>query len=70
MNSGILAHAAAVNGVGYAILALDACEEQIKQKKLVRIAFDEVSPAPIELRAVYASRSALSPKIDAFYSIY
>ncbi|MBN6361431.1 LysR family transcriptional regulator [Providencia huaxiensis] len=66
VNSGALAYAAAMNGIGYAILALEACAEQIKQKKLVRIEFDEVSPAPIELRAVYASRSALSPKIDAF----
>lgn len=66
VNSGILAHAAAMHGVGYAILALEGCAEQITQNKLVRIEFDEVSPAPIELRAVYASRSALSPKIDAF----
>ena len=66
VNSGILAHAAAMNGVGYAILALEACAEQITQNKLVQIEFDGVSPAPIELRAVYASRSALSPKIDTF----
>lgn len=66
VNSGILAHAAAMNGVGFAILAFEGCQEQIKQQKLELIEFDGFSPAPIELRAIYASRSALSPKIDVF----
>lgn len=68
VNSGVLAHAAAVNGVGYAILSLDACHNQIQQGGLELIEFENMQPAPIELRAIYASRSALSPKIDAFLS--
>ncbi|MGG4607199.1 LysR family transcriptional regulator [Providencia sp. Me31A] len=68
VNSGMLAHAAAINGVGYAILSLEACYEQIQQGKLELIEFDDVEPAPIELRAVYASRSTLSPKLDVFLS--
>lgn len=66
VNSGVLAHAAAVNGVGFAILSLDACREQITSGQLEVIQLVDVSPAPIELRAVYASRSALSPKIELF----
>ncbi|WP_353241746.1 LysR family transcriptional regulator [Providencia sp.] len=66
VNSGVLAHAAAVNGVGFAILSLEACHAQIKSGQLTIIQLDEANPAPIELRAVYASRSALSPKIDLF----
>ncbi len=66
VNSGLLANAAAANGVGYAILSLEACREQIQQGVLELIEFGDIKPAPIELRAVYASRSALSPKIAAF----
>lgn len=66
VNSGVLAHAAAVSGVGFAILSLEACHAQITSGQLDIIQLEEVNPAPIELRAVYASRSALSPKIDLF----
>ncbi|MGO2333790.1 LysR family transcriptional regulator [Providencia sp.] len=66
VNSGILANVAALNGVGYAILALEPCQAQIKQGKLKVISFINYKPAPIELRAIYASNRALSPKIDAF----
>lgn len=65
VNSGILAKAAALKGVGYAILAQEACQLEIKQGLLEAIDFNE-KPAPIELRAIYASRSSLSPKINAF----
>lgn len=66
VNSGILANAAAISGVGYAILSYEGCKTQIEQGKLVVVTFKDQQPAPIELRAVYASRSALSPKIEAF----
>ncbi|WP_369311189.1 LysR family transcriptional regulator [Providencia rettgeri] len=66
VNSGVLAHAAAVNGVGFAILSLEACHKQITSGELDVIQLTDVKPAPIELRAVYASRSALSPKIELF----
>lgn len=65
VNSGILANVAALKGVGYAILAKEPCEGEIAQGQLEVIEFDE-QPAPIELRAIYASRRSLSPKIDAF----
>ena len=66
VNSGVLANAAALNGVGYAILALDACQKQIEKGSLEIIGFINDKPAPIELRAIYASNRELSPKIDAF----
>ncbi|MEQ4619890.1 LysR family transcriptional regulator [Providencia vermicola] len=65
VNSGILAKAAALKGIGYAILAMAPCQAEIEQGLLEVIHFNE-SPAPIELRAIYASRRSLSPKIDAF----
>ncbi|WP_283125760.1 LysR family transcriptional regulator [Providencia stuartii] len=65
VNSGILANVAALKGVGYAILAKEPCEQEIAQGLLEVIEFDE-QPAPIELRAIYASRRSLSPKIDVF----
>ncbi len=65
VNSGNLAKIAAEKGVGFAILSLDTCLEEIRQGKLQTITFAE-QPAPLELRAIYASRSSLSPKIDAF----
>lgn len=66
VNSGMLAHAAAVNGVGFAILSLEACQKQIISGKLEVIQLVDANPAPIELRAIYASRSALSPKVEIF----
>ncbi|MCC8463083.1 LysR family transcriptional regulator [Photorhabdus bodei] len=65
VNSGSLAKTAAEKGVGFAILSLDTCLEEIRQGKLQIITFAE-QPAPLELRAIYASRSSLSPKIGAF----
>ncbi|WP_458047800.1 LysR family transcriptional regulator [Providencia stuartii] len=65
VNSGILAKVAALKGIGYAILAMESCQPDIEQGLLEVIEFAE-RPAPIELRAVYASRRSLSPKIDAF----
>ncbi|MEX6313923.1 LysR family transcriptional regulator [Providencia manganoxydans] len=65
VNSGILANVAALKGGGYAILAKEPCEQEIAQGLLEVIEFDE-QPAPIELRAIYASRRSLSPKIDVF----
>lgn len=44
---------------------MESCQPDIEQGLLEVIEFDE-RPAPIELRAVYASRRSLSPKIDAF----
>ncbi|MEQ5316104.1 LysR family transcriptional regulator [Providencia vermicola] len=66
VNSGVLAHAAAVSGVGFAILSLEACHQQIQSGQLDIVQLEGLNPAPIELRAVYASRSVLSPKIDLF----
>ncbi|WP_323086568.1 LysR substrate-binding domain-containing protein [Providencia alcalifaciens] len=68
VNSGILASAAALNGLGFAILSKEGCESAIQAGTLVEVSFDELYPAPIELRAVYASKRSLSPKVDTFLS--
>lgn len=65
VNSGILARAATLKGIGFAILAKEPCQLDIEQGQLEVIKFDE-EPAAIELRAIYASKSHLSPKIEAF----
>ncbi|EKT57566.1 LysR family transcriptional regulator [Providencia sneebia] len=65
VNSGILAKIAALKGIGYAILVQESCQLEIEQKQLEVISFDE-QPAPLELRAIYASKMALSPNINAF----
>ncbi|WP_413494766.1 LysR family transcriptional regulator [Morganella psychrotolerans] len=65
VNSGVLAGAAAIEGVGFAILSRHLCEPAIREGKLQVIRFRE-EPAPIELRAVYASRRELSPVVDRF----
>lgn len=65
VNSGVLAGAAAIEGVGFAILSRHLCEPAIREGKLQVIRFRE-EPAPVELRAVYASRRELSPVVDRF----
>ena len=65
VNSAVLAGAAAIEGVGFAILSRHLCEPAIREGKLQVIRFSE-EPASIELRAVYASRRELSPVIDRF----
>lgn len=66
VNSGILASAAAINGLGVAILSKEACQSAVQAGKLVEIDINGMHPAPIELRAIYASKRSLSPKIDIF----
>ncbi|HHR5881196.1 TPA: LysR family transcriptional regulator [Providencia alcalifaciens] len=68
VNSGILASAAALNGLGFAILSKEGCQSAIQAGTLVEVSFDNMYPAPIELRAVYASKRSLSPKVDIFLS--
>lgn len=65
VNSGKLATIAAIEGVGFAILAKEGCEEELKSGRLIEVNL-ELSPAPIELIALYASRLYLSPKVTAF----
>ncbi|MTC61043.1 LysR family transcriptional regulator [Providencia rustigianii] len=68
VNSGMLASVGAINGLGYAILSKEACQDNLQQGKLVEIHFENIQPAPIELRAVYATRRSLSPIVDKFLS--
>lgn len=65
VNSGEMAGRAAVAGVGFAILAKQACQPYINEGQLVDIEF-EPSPAPLQLYALYSDRRYLPAKIRVF----
>ena len=64
VDSGALARAAAVAGVGFAILAAASCQAELADKTLVRIDLD-LQPAPLEIVAIYPSRHHVSAKVKA-----
>jgi DNA-binding transcriptional LysR family regulator len=59
-----MAHAAAVEGVGFALLPDVTCREATARGELLRIEL-ELEPAPLDIVAVYASRSRQSTKAKA-----
>ena len=65
VNSAILAKAAVLKGLGFAILAEHCCLDAIKAGKLRAISFPQ-QPASISLVAIYASRRSLSRNIEHF----
>ncbi len=65
VNSAILARAAVLKGLGFAILAEHCCLDAIKAGNLRAIEFPQ-QPASINLIAIYASRSTLSRNIESF----
>lgn len=65
VNGAALAAAAAVEGLGFAILTGHLCQQAFRDGTLQAVRLNE-EPAPIELRAVYASRREVSPVIDKF----
>ena len=62
VNSGEMAGLAAVNGIGFAILVERACAAELAEGRLVRVPL-EMTPAPLELHAAYASRNSVNAKI-------
>lgn len=64
VNSGEMAGHAAVAGVGFAILAKQACQPYISDGRLIEITFEQ-SPAPLQLFAIYSDRRYLPAKTRA-----
>lgn len=64
VNSGEMAGRAAVAGVGFAILAKQACQPWINDGRLIEIKFEH-SAAPLQLFALYSDRRYLPGKIRA-----
>lgn len=64
VNSGEMAGRAAVAGIGFAILAKQACQPWIDDGRLIEIEFEQ-SAAPLQLYALYSDRRYLPGKIRA-----
>ncbi|MDG1643071.1 LysR family transcriptional regulator [Klebsiella huaxiensis] len=64
VNSGEMAGRAAVAGVGYAILAKQACQPYINDGRLIEVEFEQ-SAAPLQLFALYSDRRYLPTKTRA-----
>ncbi|MBH9738386.1 LysR family transcriptional regulator [Vibrio navarrensis] len=65
VNSGNLAKSAALAGLGFAILPIDFCQEEIKAGHLETVAL-EYQPDDLVLYAFYASRKHVARKIPMF----
>jgi len=68
VDSGELAHAAALAGAGFALLAEAACQSELAEGTLVRIDLD-LQPAPLDIVAVYPSRHYVSAKVKVLLEI-
>ncbi|SMG53453.1 LysR family transcriptional regulator [Cedecea sp. NFIX57] len=64
VNSGEMAGRAAVAGVGFAILAKQACQPYINDGRLIEIELEQTA-APLQLYALYSDRRYLPGKIRA-----
>ena len=64
VNSGEMAGRAALSGVGFAILAKQACQPYLSDGRLIEITFEQAA-APLQLFALYADRRYLPAKTRA-----
>ena len=64
VNSGEMAGRAAIAGVGFAILAKQACQPYISDGRLIEVEFEQ-SAAPLQLFALYSDRHFLPAKTRA-----
>lgn len=64
VNSGEMAGRAAIAGVGFAILAKQACQPYINDGRLIEVEFEQ-SAAPLQLFALYSDRRFLPAKTRA-----
>jgi len=65
VNSGNMAKAAALKGLGYAILPIHACQEDINNGSLINIKLDH-EPEDLVLYAFYAGRKYPLEKVKVF----
>ncbi|WP_317205199.1 LysR family transcriptional regulator [Janthinobacterium sp.] len=68
VDSGDMARAAALAGVGFAMLAEAACRAELERGALLRVAL-ELRPAPLQLVAAYPSRRHLAGKTRALLTL-
>ncbi|MBB3121534.1 DNA-binding transcriptional LysR family regulator [Massilia violacea] len=68
VNSGEMAGNAALQGLGFAILAETACQAALADGRLLRVPL-ELRPAPLDLLAAYTSRHYVSAKIRALLDL-
>lgn len=62
VDSGMLAKEAALKGLGFAILAKKACQNELDQQKLITIELDQ-QPAALDLLLAYPSRKYASASV-------
>ncbi|TDO98015.1 LysR family transcriptional regulator [Marinomonas balearica] len=65
VNSGQMAKAAALRGLGFAILPIHACETEIEQGSLIKVELDCI-PEDLVLYALYSGRKYPLAKVKAF----
>ncbi len=68
VNSGELAGAGARQGIGFAILAALACQEDLATGRLVEVPLD-LRPAPLQLLGAYSHRHSVTTRVRALLEL-
>ncbi|MGS1011746.1 LysR family transcriptional regulator [Achromobacter anxifer] len=68
VNSGELAGAGARQGIGFAILAALACQEDLATGRLVEVPLD-LRPAPLQLLGAYSHRHSVTTRVRALLAL-
>ena len=66
VNSGQMAKAAALKGLGFAILPWEACRAELEEGTLINIELSEDEPDDLVLHALYSGRKYPLAKVKAF----
>lgn len=66
VNSGQMAKAAALKGLGFAILPWEACRAELEEGALIKIELSEDEPDDLVLHALYSERKYPLAKVKAF----
>lgn len=65
VNSGQMAKAAAIKGLGFALLPLDACKQEIYENLLIKVDLEK-EPEDLVLYAIYSGRKYPLEKVKVF----
>ena len=68
VNSGELAGAGALQGIGFAILAAFACQDHLAAGRLVEVPLD-LRPAPLQLLGAYSHRHSVTARVRALLEL-
>ncbi|MBJ7552543.1 LysR family transcriptional regulator [Marinomonas ostreistagni] len=66
VNSGYMAKAAALKGLGFAILPLESCRQELADGTLMKVCLLEDEPEDLVLYALYSGRKYSLAKVKAF----